>query len=356
MIYRLDEVRHLHLEVTSRCNAACPLCARTTDGGSGVLPGLPLTDLTLEWCQTVFPEDFIRQLDRVEFCGTFGDPGVGRDTKEICEWLRSVHPTLEIRISTNGSMRKPEWWADLARILGPEGYVVWGLDGLRDTNHLYRKNTDWSTIMRNVTAFIQAGGRAWWQFIPFAHNEHQIDIAEGIAKTMGFELFYIRRTRKTLKRLAPDVKVTTEVKDRKTHKTTHTLETATSERAKHRIAEEGAKIIQAAGSEADYIKNTVIECKVKARGELYVSADGLIFPCCILGSIHVGNHFTPHLEKWGGKEMLDPLVQTLQGVVEGPIFRNIAASWTGEDRIRKCAVACGKLATVSNHDDYIPLA
>ena len=40
--------------------------------------------------------------------------------------------------------------------------------------------------MENAQAFINAGGRARWDYIAFAHNEHQIDEARQLAEDMGF--------------------------------------------------------------------------------------------------------------------------------------------------------------------------
>ena len=46
-LYHYDEVRIVHLELTHRCNAACPMCARNVYGGQ-VNPSMPLSELSLE--------------------------------------------------------------------------------------------------------------------------------------------------------------------------------------------------------------------------------------------------------------------------------------------------------------------
>ncbi|OUU18532.1 MAG: hypothetical protein CBC05_02290 [Crocinitomicaceae bacterium TMED45] len=43
--------------------------------------------------------------------------------------------------------------------------------------------------MANVEAFINAGGRARWQFITFNHNSHQLQKAKDMAKELGFSEF-----------------------------------------------------------------------------------------------------------------------------------------------------------------------
>ena len=48
--------------------------------------------------------------------------------------------------------------------------------------------------MASAKALIEAGGTAEWQFIVFRHNEHQIQDAMNLAKTMGFKRFNIVKT------------------------------------------------------------------------------------------------------------------------------------------------------------------
>ena len=53
--------------------------------------------------------------------------------------------------------------------------------------HLYRVNVDWKILQRNYRAYLKAGGLAWWQFIIFEHNEHEVHLVEEYAKNEGFE-------------------------------------------------------------------------------------------------------------------------------------------------------------------------
>ena len=70
-----------------------------------------------------------------------------------------------------------------------KSHVRFSVDGLRDTNHLYRRNTDFDVIMRNAQTFID-GGRATWVFIAFQHNEHQIGEAKRTFDKNGISKFY----------------------------------------------------------------------------------------------------------------------------------------------------------------------
>ena len=60
--------------------------------------------------------------------------------------------------------------------------IVFGIDGLEDTNHLYRQGVKWNNLMDRVQTFISEGGKANWQFIPFEHNKHQIHDAKKLSE------------------------------------------------------------------------------------------------------------------------------------------------------------------------------
>ena len=95
-------------------------------------------------------------------------------------------------MNTNGSARTQDWWRDLAKTIGTDGYVIFSIDGLEDTNYLYRKNTVWEKIIDNAKAFIDAGGIAHWEYIVFEHNQHQIEEARRLSEQMGFQKFQVK--------------------------------------------------------------------------------------------------------------------------------------------------------------------
>jgi MoaA/NifB/PqqE/SkfB family radical SAM enzyme len=84
MIYRYNEIKTVHLEITERCNASCPMCARNINGGEEN-PHLSDHELSLEDCKKIFTPSFIQQLDRMYMCGNFGDPVAAVDTLEVFE-------------------------------------------------------------------------------------------------------------------------------------------------------------------------------------------------------------------------------------------------------------------------------
>ena len=67
-----------------------------------------------------------------------------------------------IMIHTNGGKGSPNLWRMLAQELKdfPQGVVTFSIDGLEDTNHLYRRHVVWENLINNVKAFIDNGGLA----------------------------------------------------------------------------------------------------------------------------------------------------------------------------------------------------
>ena len=207
--WKTKEVRQLHIELTNACNAACPMCVRFYKNSTLPRPDLIIGEITLEKFKEYFPPDLLSGLVKIMFCGTQGDPCMASDTLEICEYVLKHTQTKKkswwrpkeknefvVQMHTNGGMRNPEWWAKLGAVFAQRSprdltswRVIFSIDGLEDTNHIYRRNVKWKNLMANAKAFIDAGGNAVWEYLIFEHNEHQIDEARKMSDELGFALF-----------------------------------------------------------------------------------------------------------------------------------------------------------------------
>ena len=76
----MHTIEELHIEITNKCNAACPMCDRNFCGGA-TRPELNLTEWTLDDIATVF-DPGLTSLRNVLFCGTHGDPMVAKYSLE----------------------------------------------------------------------------------------------------------------------------------------------------------------------------------------------------------------------------------------------------------------------------------
>ena len=186
----------LHLESTDVCQAACPACARELDREFDKTKS---HHLTIAHIQQHFSYSDLSRVEKMFMCGNYGDPAAAENAIDIYHYFRNANPSIVLGMNTNGGLRSPNWWILLSKILNqPRDYVVFSIDGLKDTNHLYRKNVQWHRVMENAQAFIDAGGSAHWDMLVYKHNEHQVDECESLARSMGFRWFRAKVSRRPL--------------------------------------------------------------------------------------------------------------------------------------------------------------
>ena len=184
----IDNLNIINVELTNYCNAACPMCARFKWDGELNKEKVNSVHTSLSLIKNKIPTKVIKQLKRFYSVGTYGDPLMNPECFQIYEWIKMHNENCELEMHSNGGGRSTDFWSALGS-LGVE--VMFGIDGLADTNHLYRRNVQWDTLIKNVKVFIKAGGIARWKYIIFKHNEHQIDEARTLSKELGFKILGI---------------------------------------------------------------------------------------------------------------------------------------------------------------------
>ena len=324
------DIRRVHIELTTRCNARCPMCMRNYRG-SDYNSGYPDTELSLDHIQKIFQPAFLAQLERVNFNGNLGDFALARDAREIVQFFLAAG--VQVDINTNGSLRSESWWASLAQ---PGVSVGWAIDGLADTHALYRQDTDWLKVTANARAFIEAGGRATWRFIPFEHNQHQQAECEQLSRDWGFwrfENIWDGRDRGPVYTRGGDF----------SHDIgkpyEHTPERVEPLRESH-ITWYNAQSVQ---HERDSAELNLF-CVHKKNQEIYLAADGTVYPCCYLG-------FYPNSMHHPGNSELRELV-TENNALEYPLehclnwFDSVESSWDqpsiAQGRTYQCVASCNR--------------
>lgn len=263
------DIRDVHLEISSMCNASCPWCPRTF-WGYPYNAGYPECNITLESAKKIFKPGFLSQLHSININGNFGDIVMNPDGPNIVDYFLEQNSKLDIDISTNGGARDQNFWIQLA-LSGAT--VLFCLDGLGDTHHLYRQNTNWEIVIKNAKTFINAGGKAVWKMIQFKHNQHQVDRCRQLSKELGFVKF----------QLVNDGRDTAPVFN-KHGELTHVLGDYTGEK-NFEILFYKKKTDQILLEDIvkDRDPSASIGCKAKNNKSIYISSTGDISPCCWTG-------------------------------------------------------------------------
>jgi MoaA/NifB/PqqE/SkfB family radical SAM enzyme len=344
-MYKYTDIKTIHLEVTQNCQASCPMCDRNMNG-QGINPHINLDELTLEDCKKIFLPDFIKQLNTMYMCGNLGDPIVAKDTLEIFRYFRENNPNIWLSMNTNAGAKSSEWWTELAHVFGRMGTVIFSVDGLRDTNHMYRQGVVWDNVERNMQAFIAAGGRARWDFLIFEHNQHQVEEAESLAIKWGCEKFTKKKTGRFITQDSKK-KETHQSVDRKGNETTQLKKP--DEKYVNKALSKQEVIVNKYGSMDAYYDAAPIICKVKTENSLFITAEGLALPCCwTAGRMYKWWHKDPKVEQiWDfipDKNALDAR-NGLMAVFDTGIFDRIQSSWgkssCADGKLKVCAMKCG---------------
>ena len=314
-MYDITEIRDIHLEITNKCQARCPMCARRTQGGP-INPNMVLDEIDLETFKKWFDESFISQLWNLYMCGNLGDPVVAQDTLEIFKYIRSVNSTITLSMHTNGSARDLKWWKELAKL---NVTVIFGIDGLEDTHKLYRVDTDWSKIIKNAQAFIEAGGLAEWHMLVFEHNEHQIEQCKELSTEIGFKNFVSKHTARIVNGECNALTVDGTV--------THILRPASTN-----------KNVSAPVSN---LPPSTISCKAIKYKQIYISANGNVSPCCWLAMTHKSptqDRKLDYIDKIGMYPTLKE--QSLLEIFESNYFNKIDNT-LDNNPLKECSRQCG---------------
>jgi sulfatase maturation enzyme AslB (radical SAM superfamily) len=322
----IDNVQHLHIELTTKCNARCPMCIRNV-GGYPYNSGYPLSELSLSDFKTILPESFLNQIDTVLFNGNVGDFAVANDASEILEYVSKN--TNSITIHTNASVRNTSWWGGLAH---DNVNIHFALDGLKDTHAIHRIGTNFDKVLNNAKAFIDNGGIATWKMIEFSHNKHQVDECKEQSKIHNFKNFKSvndgGREEATVYNRNGDFAYNIGKID---------VTPPTIEYQIELINNDNNNIDNDFGLD----KESPIECKVHlGNKQIYIAGNGDVYPCCFVGMF-------PKTMKYPGNPQLKQIVNKINALeysLEESIewFDNLYSTWGTSNQAIGCLMNCSK--------------
>jgi sulfatase maturation enzyme AslB (radical SAM superfamily) len=209
-----------------------------------------------------------------------------------------VNPDILLNLNTNGGYRDQDFWEELGSL---NASVNFALDGLEDTNHIYRINVDYHKVIENAATFMKHGGRATWVFIEFDWNKHQIDDAKKLAETMGFERFILKKSGRNNTKPPPP----------------------------------NRRIICSALAPGARDQNTV-----------FIDATGSVFPCCWTAA-EMYKFRLPGSEKFQIEQLVESSDsinlkdKTLEEIIHGEVFTKIVQTWYNNP-LRVCSLLCSR--------------
>lgn len=349
-MFNYSQLKSIHLEITNNCQASCPMCNRNINGGLDN-PLIKIRNWTLDEFIRIMNPEVLNQIDGYYFCGNFGDPILNNDLIKMCAWSKTTAPDVRISVHTNGGARNTDWWSALAQALPTDHRVVFAIDGLEDTHHLYRVGTTYETVVENAQAFIKAGGKADWVFIKFKHNQHQVSEAEQRSIELGFKSFILKNSSRFI--LEPKVKVVNREGD-----TTHYVEPSTETIMKF-IDKDTINAYK------QNVEKSTISCKSQNNKEIYIDAFGDVFPCCWLANVpysyvppdeafEVRNEMLrQHRELVNGLGNINSHSRSIKDIVDSIEYQSVWDTYWTTNKLITCARTCGTNTDFAKPRDQI---
>lgn len=341
----IDNIEELQIENSSLCPAACPQCDREL--GPADKTWFEQKYLSTEFFDTKIPDYVYANLRNITFSGIMGDPCAAPNFIDVISTLRPKGP-FELYIHTNGGMKNPDWWRELASKLGPNDIVQFGIDGLEDTNHIYRVNINWNKLINNVKAFIDAGGNANWQYIAFKHNEHQIEEAKELARELGFKNFTVKQSARfsldhllNKNRFGSGVLIEPPIRpDLKNEVLLRDLTTDIDEWFSRS-------------------SNTNITCMARQTKTVYINSDGQLMPCYFVGAYKNFRKHTSLPDNWNDliseeNNNISLYNNSWEDIISGTFFKKIADSWEADYKNGRLFVCAGNCSSFNGSLNNMP--
>lgn len=243
-------VNGLHLEVTNICTLKCPGCARTRF----------INAWPQHWKNHSIDADrLLNFLDidltglPIHLCGNSGDPIYHPELIELVRKLKARGAV--IKLTTNGSYKKVDWWEELTSVLTASDTVVFSIDGSPENFTDYRINADWPSIEAAIKVCVNASPKTVWKYIVFKYNQDCIEDVRELATQLGIDAFNIS------------------LSDRFDDHTNHLIpdKKFVGLRYEPQEAWKSSK------------SNCSVDPKCKTGEDHYISADGYYIPCCYVG-------------------------------------------------------------------------
>ena len=395
--FQYNTLNKIHIELSSLCNSICPNCPRYYQNSPNEIPELIPQSISIENFKKWFPPQTMSKINLLLLCGNHGDPVTCKDLLPIMEYCYETLPKDgAVQMHTNGGMKSTKIWSRIGEIYAnrPGWKMIFSIDGLEDTNHIYRRNVNWTKLMANVKAYTQHGGNSDWEFLIFQHNEHQIEEAKRLSKEIGIRNFSpkiahglddgknfatmpaLNKEGKTDYHIYPPREKKNKVNyiaednsDKITVKNKEFNQIRTMNMDSPKAYKPGTSGLDRLGKqELKELDDTVI--RPRCHKEVFVSAAGFITPCCWIGLLvpfvdderKVSGFFEHHQLKEKmmtiGLEKFNLHNDTLENILDenrlNEVYSNDWNKTTACGKLQACTKTCGApnvLDDTMSHED-----
>ena len=176
LLYKLkhtDRSRSIVIDASNKCSLQCPKCERAwyLKSKKRVRGNL----LTLDQFKKI-----VKYYDNyVEFCGQISDVTMNPNLPDFL--THTYDSNILTRVSTAASYRSSDWYVNCFKA-NPYAEWIFGIDGLPDQSHIYRKGQDGQKLFDIMSIGASMGIRVVWQYIVFKYNQDNIESAKQLAK------------------------------------------------------------------------------------------------------------------------------------------------------------------------------
>lgn len=363
-MHYMRDIQRVQIELSNVCNSQCPGCGRFERDWEKLdeiierdnrldIHNVPLKlketidlktniHLDLDVLKNLLASKSLSNLKYFELVGTVDDPFAYKHLMELFEFVAEKHPHLQLLLHTNGSLRTPDFFAKLPAIFNKFQTTPWiwfSIDGLEDTNHIYRRQCQWNKIMENAQAFIDAGGIARWQYLIFPWNAHQVQEAEELSRSMGFTSFKCREDRSEVTNLH-----------------NNHWPKVTWENWKNRPRKDNIFLVDPEKEPVD--PTDVISCNYQPINAYVIEHTGAVWPCCYFSSSRARRTTQEHHEapfKKYGEGWNNLYYHSFDDIMEHRFYtEDLVDSWSStkhgydyKDRIYRCTHTCKKSRGIS---------
>lgn len=335
-----SSVERLQFELSNVCNLNCIGCVRTDENFNGSKESITSPEyISKETFEKIISAPEFKTVKYIAFCGSI-DEAVAHP--EFLEFIKIIircgiemNKKFTMQMHTNGSLKNTAFWRELGLLLKENKHlldhiVMFNIDGLEDTNHIYRHGSNWLKIMENSQAIIDTGANVNWQYIVFPWNEHQVKEAHELSIKKSFKAFFTRQNRapEKVKQWSNNSKVNV-------------------------YFEQKVDMNQ-------HVKNNLngnslqIECPTQKENIYFIDYKSRLWPCCFIpGAFIIDHDKTQHLTnrlftRYDDSTWNDTSKHTISDIISHRFYQeDLVDSWESnnhdvqyKDRIYVCSVNC----------------